>query len=235
MEPIKFYEKYAVEYAKNASIPEPIAFSGTWGSKTRIQLAYEMLAPYAPFDSFFDVGCGNLSNLVTLQNLFNKGFGIDIVAYPTWKLLEDKLSTYQHNLNSESLPFPNEMFDAVTILMVLEHVFDPFTVIEEISRVTKVKGYLVINVPNIAYIKHRLGLLVGKLPITSTVKCWEMREWDGGHIHYFTLERLTWLLNKFGNYQVLQVQGSGKLGKLKRLLPGVLCSDLQILCQKVGG
>jgi 2-polyprenyl-3-methyl-5-hydroxy-6-metoxy-1,4-benzoquinol methylase len=124
------------------------------------------------------------------------------------------------------------MFDAVTILMVLEHVFDPFTVVEEIARVTKPKGYLVINVPNIAYIKHRLGLLVGQLPVTSSVNCWEMREWDGGHIHYFTLERLTWLLKQFGGYKVLQVQSSGKFGPLKRLVPSLLCSDLQLLCCK---
>jgi hypothetical protein len=91
----------------------------------------------------------------------------------------------------------------------------------------------VINVPNIAYIKHRLGLLVGKIPITSTVNCWEMREWDGGHIHYFTLERLTWLLQKFGNYKILDIQSSGKLAPIKHLLPSLLCSDLQLFCQKM--
>jgi SAM-dependent methyltransferase len=233
MDTKKFYEKHAVNSSSIATIPEPIVFSGTWGRKSRIQIAYEMLAPLAPFENLLDVGCGNLSNLITLQNLCDKGVGLDIVKYPTWEILKDKFSTYEHNLDSTFLPFEDGMFDAITMLMVLEHLFDPFAVIEEISRVTKAKGYLVINVPNIAYIKHRLALLAGKLPITSTTLCWELREWDGGHIHYFTLERLHWLLSKFGGYKILQVQGSGRLGLVKQLIPGLLCSDLQILCQKI--
>lgn len=212
--------------------PPPIKQVGKWGAKSRIQVAYEMLAPYAKFDSFLDIGCGNLSNMLALENLFERGCGVDIAVYPTWEPLGDRFATYQHNLDASPLPFSDRMFDAVTILMVLEHIFDPFMAIEEIARVTKPEGYLAINVPNIAYIKHRLGLLAGQLPVTSSVNRWEMREWDGGHIHYFTLERLVWLLDKFGGYQVLQVQGSGKFGSLKRLWPGLLCSDLQLLCRK---
>lgn len=229
-----FYEITAERNTSNSSysIPEPVTFVGEWRAKSRIQVTYEMLAPHAPFGNLLDLGCGSLGNLITLENLFNKGYGVDIAAYPTWEPLKERFKTQQHNLDTGALPFADEMFDAVTLLMVLEHVFDPFSVIEEMKRVTKPEGYLVINVPNIANIKHRLGLLVGKLPITSTVNCWEFREWDGGHIHYFTLERLIWLLQKFGNYQVLQIQGSGKFAPLKRLLPGLLCSDLQLLCQK---
>lgn len=230
-----FYETTAARNSTNNShlIPKPISFVGKWASRPRIQIAYEMLAPYAPFGKFLDIGCGVLNNLISLESMFEQGFGVDIATYPTWELLADRFTTYQHNLDAGSLPFADAMFDAVTILMVLEHVFDPFTVIEEIARVTKPKAYLVINVPNIAYIKHRFGILFGQLPVTSTIKCWEMREWDGGHIHYFTLKRLTWLLRKFGGYKVLQVQSSGRLGLLKRLSPGLLCSDLQLLCCKL--
>jgi SAM-dependent methyltransferase len=211
---------------------KPVAFVGKWGNRSRIQITHEMLSPYAPFNKFLDLGCGNLSNLITLENLFNRGFGVDIAEYSSWKLFTDRFKTCSQNLDNSSLPFEDKMFDAVTILMVLEHVFDPFTVIEEIARVTKPEGYLVINVPNIAYIKHRFGLFMGRLPNTSSINCWEMREWDGGHIHYFTLERLTWLLEKFGNYQVLKVESSGKFGQLKSLFPKLLCSDLQLLCRK---
>lgn len=230
-----FYENTALRNSSNSNnlIPKPVSFVGKWGSKTRIQTTYEMLSSYAPFENLLDLGCGDLTNLITLENLFKKGFGVDIATYPTWKPLEERLITCQHNLDAGSLPFSDQMFDAVTILMVLEHIFDPFKVIEEISRITKPKGYLVINVPNIANIKHRFELLFGQFPITSSVNCWELREWDGGHIHYFTLERLIWLLGTFGNYQVLQIQGSGKFAPLKRLRPGLLCSDLQLLCQKV--
>jgi ubiquinone/menaquinone biosynthesis C-methylase UbiE len=229
-----FYENTASKHINNNSnsIPKPQEFVGQWGQKSRIQLAYEMLATESKFSHFLDIGCGDLTNLITLEKLFERGFGVDIAAYPSWKPLQERFTTYQHNLDDGSLPFSDRMFDAVTILMVLEHVFDPFAVIEEISRVTKTGGYLVINVPNIGYIKHRLGLLFGKLPITSTRHCWEMREWDGGHIHYFTIERLAWLLDKFGGYKVLKTYSSGRLGQIKRMYPSLLCSDIQLLCRK---
>jgi len=234
MNPEIFYQKTAERHQNNQEviIPEPIAFVGKWGGRSRIQIAYEMLVPYAPFPKLLDIGCGGLENLINLEKLFDKGCGIDIVAYPTWELLQDRFEVCQQNLDNASLPYEANTFDVVTILMVLEHVFDPFTVIEQISKVIRSGGYLVINVPNIAYIKHRLGLLVGRLPITSNVDCWDQREWDGGHIHYFTLARLTWLLQKFGNFRVLDVQSSGKLSPIKHLIPSLLCSDLQLLCQK---
>lgn len=227
-----FYENTALKHVACNPIPQPVTFVGQWEKKSRIQLAFEMLLPYSKFDSFLDIGCGDLTNLITLEKLFNQGFGVDIASYPSWKPLQDKYVTHQQNLDNGSLPFSDQMFDAVTILMVLEHVFDPFIVIEEISRVTKPGGYLVINVPNIAYLKHRLGLLFGKLPVTSSRHCWEMREWDGGHIHYFSIKRLKWLLNQFGGYQILKIYGSGRLGQIKRLYPSLLCSDIQFLCRK---
>ncbi|NEP50557.1 MAG: class I SAM-dependent methyltransferase [Moorea sp. SIO3C2] len=216
----------------DTQIPEPVQFVGNWSRKSRIQIAYEMLEDYAPFNSLLDLGCGNLTNLVNLDKLFYKKVGVDIVKYPHWESLSHKFETYQHNLDDGALPFADSTFDVVTLLMVLEHVFDPFLVIEELSRVNKTGGYLVINVPNIAYIKHRFSLLFGQLPITSNTKCWDFREWDGGHIHYFTLERLKWLLEKFGGYRILQVQSSGRFGQFKRLYPSLLCSDLQVFCQK---
>jgi SAM-dependent methyltransferase len=234
MNPEIFYQKTAErnQNFQGTIIPEPITFVGKWAGRSRIQIAFEMLAPYAPFTKLLDIGCGSLQNLINLEKLTEKGYGIDIVSYPSWEILGDKFEVCQQNLDNASLPYESDTFDAVTLLMVLEHVFDPFTVIEQISRVIKSGGFLVINVPNIAYIKHRLGLLIGRLPNTSNVDCWNQREWDGGHIHYFTLERLTWLLEKFGNFQVLDVQSSGKLSPIKHLFPGLLCSDLQILCCK---
>ena len=235
MNPEKFYQKTAERNTNNTKviIPQPINFVGKWGSRSRIQITHEMLAPYAPYQKLLDMGCGGLDNLINLEKLFDKGYGIDISTYPSWEPLSDRFELQKQNLDDSNFPYESETFDVVTILMVLEHVFDPFTVIEEISRVTKQNGYLVINVPNIAYIKYRMGLLLGKLPVTSSPNCWEMREWDGGHIHYFTLDKLTWLLQKFGNYKVLDVQSSGKFAPIKHLIPSLLCSDLQILCQKI--
>jgi ubiquinone/menaquinone biosynthesis C-methylase UbiE len=47
-----------------------------------------------------------------------------------------------------NLPFESQTFDAVFALEVLEHVFDPTLVLEEIKRVLKKGGYAVFLVPS---------------------------------------------------------------------------------------
>ncbi len=84
------------------------------------------------------------------------------------------------------------------MLMVLEHVFDVHHTISEVFRVLKQGGLAIIQVPNIAYIKHRLDLVVGKLPCTSNYETRDnIIDWDVQHLHYFTLETLKKLLNQY--------------------------------------
>ncbi len=48
----------------------------------------------------------------------------------------------------EKLPFPDQQFDVVTIIDVLEHLTNPRQALDEIYRVLKVEGLLYIKVPN---------------------------------------------------------------------------------------
>jgi ubiquinone/menaquinone biosynthesis C-methylase UbiE len=82
---------------------------------------------------------------------------------------------------NKKIDFPDEMFDAVTCIAVIEHVFDPYFVVGEVHRVLKDGGIFVAEVPNIAYIKQRVKLLLGKLPVTSSPYHWKEIGWDGGH------------------------------------------------------
>jgi len=80
-------------------------------------------------------------------------------------------------------------FDFVNISFVLEHVINPFAVLQKISRLAKKGGILRITVPNdfsrahIAYIEGMNG-----------EPCWVAYP---DHINYFNYESLTKLLNQF--------------------------------------
>lgn len=50
--------------------------------------------------------------------------------------------------DAHQLPFENTMFDCVVLTEVLEHVFSPVRVLEEIRRVLKPAGVLVLSAPN---------------------------------------------------------------------------------------
>jgi ubiquinone/menaquinone biosynthesis C-methylase UbiE/uncharacterized protein YbaR (Trm112 family) len=50
--------------------------------------------------------------------------------------------------DAHQLPFENAMFDCIILTEVIEHVFSPFRVLEEIGRVMKPEGFLILSAPN---------------------------------------------------------------------------------------
>jgi methionine biosynthesis protein MetW len=196
---------------------------------------FATLSEFAPFESVLDVGCSAGDFLIPLSKVSTHCYGVDIVEFSiAWEMLKQEygINCQQLNLDYSNLPFQDTSFDLVTMLMVLEHVFDVHHAIQEIARVLKADAIVVIQVPNIAYVKNRLDLLIGKLPCTSnTEKSDNQTEWDGQHLHYFTLEALSSLLNQYG-LQIQKVKCSGKLGKLRSLKPSLLGADLTVFARK---
>jgi ubiquinone/menaquinone biosynthesis C-methylase UbiE len=134
------------------------------------------------------------------------------------------------NIN-EKINFPDNMFDAVTSIAVLEHVFDPYYVVSEVYRILKPSGIFIAEVPNIAYVKQRIKLLCGQLHVTSTPKNWKEIGWDGGHLHYFTKKTFCGLLEDCGS-KILKVTGSGLLGKFRNFYLSLLTGDICVKAQK---
>ena len=178
-----------------------------------------------------DVGCGDGDLLFKLQDNFKELYGIDIAQNRILRAqkkakkqkVKRKYIFKQVDVDKSGLPFKDNYFDVITCVALLEHIFDPYFVIEEIARTLKPNGILILLVPNIAYLKHRLRLLLGKLPKTSGMET----GWDGGHLHYFTQKSLQGLLKKY-RLQIIQISGSGFLAQLRNWWPSLLTGNLII-------
>jgi SAM-dependent methyltransferase len=177
-----------------------------------------------------DVGCAGLDLLIKSSQLFSHQNGVDIVSLPAWAAYP-AIRTRTCNLDQGPLPYDDESFDAVTCLMVLEHVFDPYHGVRELRRVCKSNGRVVIGVPNIAGPKRRFELLAGKLPVTSARFSFSEDSWDGYHLHNFTKATLDWLLRREGLIPI-RWAAQGKFRTLKRLRPSLFGNDLIVLARK---
>lgn len=63
----------------------------------------------------------------------------------------------------DPIPFNNSEFDVVIMCETLEHLnFNPIPVMNEINRVIKHGGLLYVAVPNIAVLRNRVKLLIGR-------------------------------------------------------------------------
>ena len=132
-------------------------------------------------------------------------------------------------------------FDISISVATIEHVINPYIVLDELYRVTKKDGVLICSVPNYAYIKHIVSLLLGRQPKTGTnldVKYWRNDGWDGMHLHTFTKSSFNTLLVDCG-WKPIKWLGCGEkfnwtgLGYIRRNFPGRWSGELIVKCKKI--
>lgn len=68
------------------------------------------------------------------------------------------------DVDCQPLPFDGRHFDVVTFASVIEHLYNPRHALEEIARVTKPGGLLLIEAPNAVSMGHRIDALKGRNP-----------------------------------------------------------------------
>jgi ubiquinone/menaquinone biosynthesis C-methylase UbiE len=132
-----------------------------------------------------DVGCGWGRELSRIKN----AVGIDFTL-PFLKTAKNYVKNDVVLADAHHLPFTSDSFDFVVVSEVIEHLTDVMKVLDELKRVLKPKGKLLIQTPN-----KKLTLSI----FISPEKC--------GHVHEFTFPELKNLLEAFG-FKILQRTGS---------------------------
>ncbi|MFC1544759.1 class I SAM-dependent methyltransferase [Gemmatimonadota bacterium] len=153
-------------------------------------------------ETVLDVGCEVGICSYYLARNGKKVVGID-VEKARLEIAERKFS--HPNLkflpaDGVDLNFPDESFDCVLLLEVLEHTFHPRGLIREIHRVLKPGGHLIISVPNASSYHTVVRSLL--LPIKSYFA--KMESWPDfatdqrDHYYYWDAFTLYRLLNRQG-------------------------------------
>jgi hypothetical protein len=175
-------------------------------------------------------GFGSLSRMLALQQMFKHYTALDIAAQEIVEAHGVQADVRNCDLNDD-LNLPDESYDVAIALMVIEHLFDPFHSFREIARITRMNGLVFINLPLVTALKNRVRLAFGELPMTSTKNWWAEREWDGGHLHYFSVSLVERLGALYG-LRLLRSYPVGQWIKLKRLAPQLLCGELSFVFKK---
>ena len=96
---------------------------------------------------FLDIGCGTGTNIKEFSKSVS---GISIGAEfsgEAIKICKSRINNPLVRCSAESLPFKNCSFETITILDVLEHLEKDEKSMEDLLRVLKPKGRLIITVP----------------------------------------------------------------------------------------
>lgn len=165
--------------------------------------------------SVLDLGCGDgsFSVIIKKELVIDNVYGIDISQEATQQAIAKGITAFSLDIDSEDLPFENNFFSLVFCGEVIEHVYSPDHLLQEIHRVLKNDGYLIITTPNLASWFNRLSLLFGFQPIFSDISLnyslghlWKMNPF--GHLRIYTLRSITRLLEAY-HFKIIQTSGIG--------------------------
>ena len=208
------------------------------------------------FDRILDVGCGdgNFSVLLAKACKAKEVYGIEISEKGVELARKNGVKAFQLDIDDEEFPFEENYFDVVFAGEIIEHLFDPDHLLDEVYRALKPKGIFVLSTPNLASIHNRIALLFGYQPfpigVSARMNIGRAYEPDSGHaqsldhVRVLTLRSLKELL-KIHNFEILDVKGSCAMlpenmnfkkavefvDKLFMLLPS-LSYRVVIACQK---
>jgi 2-polyprenyl-3-methyl-5-hydroxy-6-metoxy-1,4-benzoquinol methylase len=69
--------------------------------------------------------------------------------------------------DAQSFPFANETFDSAVALEIIEHLDNGLLLLQEIHRVLKDQGLLIVSTPNTSHLRNRLDQLILRKKIPS--------------------------------------------------------------------
>jgi 2-polyprenyl-3-methyl-5-hydroxy-6-metoxy-1,4-benzoquinol methylase len=142
-----------------------------------------------------DVGCyiGVVGQL--MKALGNDVYGMDAFAHGV-ELAKQRGVKAVVAAADARFPFEDGFFDAVYSMDVIEHIVDTDLYVNEMKRVLRPGGALVITTPNMASLGRRLYLLFGLNPYLEASLTYP--PWVSGHVRFFTRSLLVDYLKYMG-------------------------------------
>lgn len=139
---------------------------------------------------------------------------VDISSEVVKLLAQRGFQASQVDVATEDLPFETGAFDFVIMSEVLEHLTDADHALDEVHRVLKNDGHLILTTPNLAAWFNRVQLLAGFQPIfteTGTQFVFGRGPFvpvsrPVGHLQVYTIRSLRDLL-RFHNFRAIHVEG----------------------------
>lgn len=211
-----FYEDPAV----------PVA-SGEARSLRQARMLADALGPAGPdrpAATVLDVGCGDGSAAATAARVLNghRIVGVDWSQDALRRAAPRLSQVVRGELTGGGLPFASGSADAVLFSEVVEHLVDPDSALDELHRVLRPGGHLMLSTPNLAAWYNRGLLLAGVQPVFSEVSLRRIHGRPGsqvvGHLRLYTARALREFVAASG-FEVVTVAGAPFHGVPRPLRP----------------
>ncbi|CAM5499621.1 Class I SAM-dependent methyltransferase OS=Streptomyces alboniger OX=132473 GN=CP975_10860 PE=4 SV=1 [Streptomyces alboniger] len=160
-----------------------------------------------------DVGCGDGTAAATAAPLLagHRVIGVDWSQDALKRAHAHLPDVVRGELTGGGLPFADGSTDAVLFSEVIEHLVDPDSALDELRRVLRPGGHLMLSTPNLAAWYNRGLLLAGVQPVFSEVSLRGIHGRPGtevvGHLRLYTARALREFVAASG-FEVVRLSGA---------------------------
>jgi SAM-dependent methyltransferase len=184
--------------------PGTTVSSGPERARRQARMLAAVLAQRTGAQRIVDVGCGDGSatHLVSSLDPRNTVIGVDWSATALAQARARGLLVVQGGVDTSGLPLPDGCADVVIMSELIEHLVDTDTAVDEVRRVLRPGGVLLLSTPNLAAWFNRGLVGLGIQPVFSEVSLRGIYGRPGsqvvGHLRLFTRRALVELLRANG-------------------------------------
>lgn len=146
-----------------------------------------------------DIGCGAGSVVEKLVKDGYDVYGVDIQKEAIKRARSKGIKAQVHDLNKK-LPFEDNFFDAIICYDVIDFLYSPVTVLQDIERILNDHGYVIFSVPLHFDIVQRLKMLFGGGIVSYKMQVYNHQTdaWEYQHIRFFTLKDVKNIIKRAG-------------------------------------
>jgi 2-polyprenyl-3-methyl-5-hydroxy-6-metoxy-1,4-benzoquinol methylase len=189
------------DFYENPAVP---LTSGPDRARRQARMLAAVLREIHPPALIVDVGCGDglATSVAASVSPGHRFVGVDWSADAVRQASARGLALVRASVEDAGLPVATGAADVVIMSEVIEHLVDTDSVLDEVRRILKPGGSLLLSTPNLAAWFNRGLLAVGVQPVFSEVSLRGVFGRPGtqvaGHLHMFTKRALTGLLTARG-------------------------------------
>lgn len=153
--------------------------------------------------TLIDIGCsdGATLKLINKENHNIELWGVELMEEPAKEAQKQFQKIYIGTIEENLKNLPNNYFDAILMLDVIEHLAYPEDVLLILKSKLKFGGKIYSSIPNISHIKGIFNLLIKK--------DWKYESYglmDYTHLRFFTPKSIKRMFNNLG-YEIIDQRG----------------------------
>lgn len=192
-----------------------MSFDITAKPKIYFNVVRKEMLPFVPKEAkiILEIGCGdgNFGNLL-LENGAKEVWGIEYEKEQGQIAEKVMTKVFVGDVAEQLLNLPDQYFDAIVCNDVLEHLVDPYTVINKLRPKLKKNGVMISSIPNIRYFRNLFDYFFNKN--------WDYTDsgiMDKTHFRFFTYKSIRKMFESNG-YEVVKMEGINPTKSIRPLI-----------------